>query len=209
MPIWGAFFLLRLHRSPFLWADFARHGEFGIYAAAFLAPSIYHILKSMRKDRFPLKAGSVLLALFGILMAAFIYAGTNPQFGANAVQLGKIDETYLMRFSATLLSLAFAFSFLVVLMDTVINDPDVGYADKVDQAFLRAEVSMDQPTSVPDIADVSAPPAENAIASNDDLRKKFSAERAESPEYPERSEHPDHPEQPEGSEHPEGEDTNG
>jgi hypothetical protein len=179
MPIWGAFFLLRLHHTPFLWVDFARHGEFGIYAAAFLAPAIYQILKIIRRDKFPLKRGSVLLALVGILMAAFIYSGTNPQFAANAaVQVGTIDETYLMRVSGTLLLLAFTFSFFVTLMDTAANDPDLGYADKVNQAFLEAEVTVDQPGLVSDIADVSPPPGEDAPPSSDDLKQQFSADRA-------------------------------
>jgi hypothetical protein len=178
MPIWGAFFLLRLHRTPFLWVDFASHGEFGIYAAAFLAPAIYQILKSIRKDKFPLKTGSVLLALFGILMAAFIYAGTNPQFAANAsVQRGTIDEKYLMRMSGTLLFLAFAFSFLVTLMDTVSSEPDLGYADRVNQAFLQAEITVDQPGLVSDIADLSTP-NEDAIPSSEELKQQFSADRA-------------------------------
>ena len=179
MPIWGAFFLLRLHHTPFLWVDFARHGEFGIYAAAFLAPAIYQILKSIRKDTFPLKTGFVLLGLVGVLLAAFIYAGTNPQFAVNAsVQAGTIDEAYLMWFSGTLLSLAFAFSFFVTLMDTVANDPDLGYADKVNQAFLQAEVTVDHPEVVSDIADVSAPTDEDAVSSNEKLKQQFSADRA-------------------------------
>lgn len=178
MPIWGAFFLLRLHHTPFLWVDFARHGEFGIYAAAFLAPTIYQILKRIRRDKFPLKTGSVLLALFGILMAAFIYAGTNPQFAANAaVQNGTIDEAYLMKVSGTLLLLAFTFSFLVTLMDAVSSEPDLGYADKVNQAILQAEVTADEPTAVSDIADVSSPEAD-AIPSDAVLKEQFNADRA-------------------------------
>jgi len=179
MPIWGAFFLLRLHHTPFVWVDFARHGEFGIYAAAFLAPAIYQILRSIRKDTFPLKTGFVLLGLFGILLAAFIYAGTNPQFAVNAaVQGGAIDEAYLMWFSGSLLSLAIAFSFFVTLMDAVANDPDLGYADKVNQAFLEAEVTVDHPAAVSDIVDVSPPPEEHAIPSNEELKQQFSADRA-------------------------------
>jgi len=178
MPIWGAFFLLRLHHTPFLWVDFARHGEFGIYSAAFLAPAIYQILKSIRRDKFPLKTGSVLLALFGILMAAFIYAGTNPQFAPNAaVQSGTVDEAYLMRISGTLLLLAFTFSFLVTLMDAVASEPDLGYADKVNQVLLQAEVTVDQPAAVSDIADV-APPETGSVPSDANLREQFNADRA-------------------------------
>lgn len=179
MPIWGALFLLRLHRTPFHWVDFASHGEFGIYAAALLAPAIYQILKSIRKDRFPLRTGSVLLALVGILTAAFIYAGTNPQFAANAaVAAGTIDEAYLMTFSGALLVLAFTFSFFVTLMDTVVTEPDLGYANKVDQAFLEAEVTVDQFGSVSDAAEMPSLRNEDAIPSSDDLKRKFNADRA-------------------------------
>ena len=179
MPIWGAFFLLRLHHTPFLWGDFARHGEFGIYAAAFLAPAIYQILKSIKRDTFPLKAGSVLLAVFGILTSAFIYAGTNPQFAPSAaVQGGAVDEAYLMKVSGTLLLLAFTFGFFVTLMDTLANDVDLAYVDKVSQAILKTEITVDQPELVSDIADVSPPPEEHAIPSNEELKQQFSADRA-------------------------------
>jgi len=180
MPIWGAFFLLRLHRAPFLWVDFARHGEFGLYAAALLAPSIHQILKNRRNERFPLQTGSVLLALVGILMAAFIYAGTNPQLAVNAAQkLDQIDESYLMQVSGALLLIAFSFCFFVTLIDTSVNDPDLGVADKVNQAFLRAAVAVEQPESAPE-SDI--PPQDQGDApttTNDDLRQRFNADRAQ------------------------------
>lgn len=178
MPIWGAFFLLRLHRVQFFWVDFARHGEFGLYAAAFLAPAIYQILKSIRRDKFPLRAGSVLIAVVGILMAAFIYAATNPQFGPSVPPQGeKIDETYLMEISGTLLALAFVFSFFVTLMDTAVNDPDLAYLEKVDQAFLRSEVAVERPEPAPAVTD-DVDSHDNEFASSDDLKQRFNADRA-------------------------------
>lgn len=180
MPIWGAFFLLRLHHAPFFWVDFARHGEFGLYAAAFLSPSIYQILKNIRKDKFPLQAGSVLLALVGILMAAFIYAGTNPQLAANAAEkFGPIDEAYLMHASGTLLFIAFAFCFLVTLIDASINDPDLGVVDRVNQAFLQAAVDVGMPEPAPENNNQHPSPDEDAVPQNDDLRQQFNADRAE------------------------------
>jgi hypothetical protein len=178
MPIWGAFFLLRLHRIDFRFADFARHGEFALYAAAFLAPAVYQILRNMRREKFPLKAGSILLALAGILMTAFIYAGTNPQFGATPTNGGQLDEHYLMTVSGSLLSIAFLFSFLVMLIDNVTNDPDLGVSDRVNQAFLEAAVAIDVPKAILHVADIAEQSA-NAIPSNDDLRHQFDSQRAE------------------------------
>lgn len=177
MPIWGAFFLLRLHKAPFVLVDFTRHGELGLYAAAFLAPSVYQILKSIRRDDFPLRGGSVLLALVGILMAAFLYAGTNPQLGANAsMGTGTVDEPYLMQVSGILLLLAFGFSFLVTLIDISVNDPDLGVTDKVEQGFLNAAVAVESPRGVQGVA----PPDhdDNTTPLNDELKRKFNADRA-------------------------------
>jgi hypothetical protein len=183
MPIWGAFFLLRLHREPFQLVEFARHGELGLYAAAFLAPSVYLILKNMRKDKFPPFQGtSVFLALVGILMAAFIYAGTNPQLAASAAEkLEPIDEGYLLQMSGGLLLLALAFGFLVTLIDASVNDPDLGTADRVNQFFLGAAASADQPESVHGLADLD-PPSEDAAISDDHLKQQFNADRTEGDE---------------------------
>ncbi len=181
MPIWGAFFLLRLHRIPFLWVDFARHGEFGLYAAAFLAPAVYQILKNIRRDKFPLKGGAVLLAVAGILMAGFLYAGTNPQFGATPAssQATHVDEIYLVKVSGGLLACAFIFSFLVMLIENVTTDPDLGLADKVNQGFLNAAASLDGPLAVSQIADLSQLDLDDPIPSDEDLGTKFDAKRAE------------------------------
>jgi hypothetical protein len=180
MPIWGAFFLLRLHHEPFQLVDFARHGELGLYAAAFLAPSIYMVLKNMRKDRNPpLQGTSVFLALVGVLMAAFIYAGTNPQFAASAAEkLRSIDEEYLLRTSGVLLLLALGFGFLVTLIDASVADPDLGSMDRVNQFFLSTAASAGQPEIVPELADLQPPSAEAAF-SEDDLRRQFNADRRE------------------------------
>ena len=178
MPIWGAFFLLRLHHSSFRWIDFTRHGEFALYAAAFLAPSVYQILKSFRRNKFPLKGGSVLLALVGILMAAFIYAGTNPQFGPSAGTLPGVDESYLVRVSSILLASAFLFSFMVSLIEMVVSDPDLGVSDDVNQAFLRAAVAMDSPDRTQQSSELLGD-GPGPIPTNEELKIKFKVANAE------------------------------
>jgi len=181
MPIWGAFFLLRLYNITFHWIDFARHGEFGLYAAAFLAPSVYQVLKHFRRQRFPLKGGAVLLALAAILMAAFLYAGTNPHFGGVPVgsPSSRLDESYVMKISTCLLAFAFLFSFLVVLIENVTDDPDLGVSDRVNQGLLSAAVTMEGPQTSSTIADLSGADPEDEIPSEAELGAKFDVKRAE------------------------------
>ena len=120
----------------------------------------------------------MLVAVVGILMAAFIYAATNPQFGPSVTPQGEpIDESFLMQISGFLLIVAFLFSFLITLVDALINDPDLTYAEKVNQAFLRSEVAVEQPESTSTVSE-AADSHDEKFASSDDLKQKFNAYRA-------------------------------
>jgi hypothetical protein len=48
MPIWGTYFVLKLHQQPFHLNDFVKHGEFALYTAAFLAPALQLVVSNIK-----------------------------------------------------------------------------------------------------------------------------------------------------------------
>jgi len=65
MPLWGTLLLWRLHSQNFQFYDLLKHGEFALYAAAFLAPSLQVIASNIKNTKYVLGAGTVFLLVTG------------------------------------------------------------------------------------------------------------------------------------------------
>lgn len=115
LPTWGTALVLRLRGQRILFADFARHGEFALYSAAFLAPALLVIFRYARRSRYVLGAGSGLMAVAGLLVCALVYA-TATSAAINPSE-HSVDVPYLVNFSTSLLVLSLVLALLVAFVE--------------------------------------------------------------------------------------------
>ena len=114
-PVWGGYLLLRLYQKAMSISDFTSNGEFAIYSAALLAPSLYLILKDYKKTNFPNQAIYGLLCSVMLIVATLIFAGvTSVNTGKVAVE---IDKDFLRNGTLILFLLTLILSFFVTALD--------------------------------------------------------------------------------------------
>jgi hypothetical protein len=187
MPIWGTYFLLHLYDQPFVLNDFAKHGEFALYTAAFLAPALQQVVKSIRNQKYVLGTGAVLIAVTGLVISAIIYSGLTTgltlktsleQHGGPVVLLAKPSEAFLFSSTLVLFGSSLVFAFIVTLIENVLMDPSPSKMEGESEAKLRTQFKAAAPEPavgldprVPDV--VAAPPT------NDELALKFTAPQGE------------------------------
>lgn len=140
MPIWGSFFLLKLYGQPFNWNDFVKHGEFALYTASFLAPALQVVIRNIRDARYVLGSGSVLLALFGLLCSAIIYASIATSIAAKLSSTIQIDEPFLFQVSFILFPVSFTFAVVVTLIENQMSTPNVSAIEKDQREELRERI---------------------------------------------------------------------
>ena len=134
LPTWGTALLLRLRGQQIIYSDFARHGEFALYSAAFLAPALLVIFRYARRSRYVLGAGSALLAVAGLLVSAFVYAtATSASVSPNE----PIDIGYLVPFSVCLLVFSFVLAFLAAFMENQAANLNLHEVEEKQQESLR------------------------------------------------------------------------
>lgn len=115
LPTWGTALVLRLRGQQIFFADFAKHGEFALYSAAFLAPALLVIFRYARRSRYVLGAGSGLLAVAGLLVCALVYATATS--ASSAIGAQPIDVDYLVKVSVALLLLGMGMSALIAFLE--------------------------------------------------------------------------------------------
>ena len=124
LPLLASFFLLGLRHQEFHLNDFLRHGEFALYTAAFLAPALQLIVRSMRTSGYVLGTGSVLISVFGLVLSAIVYSGVVTSSGLPSGVSQILDERFLFWISILMLPASLAFSLVVNLMENQRMSPN-------------------------------------------------------------------------------------
>jgi hypothetical protein len=174
MPIWGTYFLLRLHHQQFYLNDFVKHGEFALYTAAFLTPALQLVVTNIRNAKYVLGTGTVLFALAGLVVAVNIYSGV--AVGLPSPQ--QIDEHFLFLVSVILFLSSLAFAFLVTLIEYQVANPNPRKSEAEDSRELNERFSEKQPEVVNSI-DEPAPPDDLEIVPEGELASKFKTDEPE------------------------------
>jgi hypothetical protein len=169
MPIWGTYFLLKLHREHFYLNDFIKHGEFALYTAAFLAPALQLVVRNIKDAKYVLGTGAVLFALAGLVVAVNIYSGV--VVGVPYPQ--QLDETFLFRVSIVLFLSSLGFAVLVTLIENQLVNPNVEKSEAEDRRRLNEKFSERQPQAAAGITDAGATPDEPRLTSENDLASRF------------------------------------
>ena len=129
MPIWGTYFLLKLHHQPFHIDDFAKHGEFALYTAAFLAPALQLVVQNIKDSRYVLGTGAVLFAVAGLVVAVTVYSGV--VVGAPFPE--SLDEHFLFTVSIVLFLASLGFAVVVTLIENQLLNPNLQKSDAEDR----------------------------------------------------------------------------
>jgi hypothetical protein len=137
LPTWGSALLLRLRGQQLVYADFAKHGEFALYSAAFLAPALLVIFRYAKRNRYVLGAGSGLMAVSGLLVSALVYATA----ASAAVNPGghPVDESYLVAFSTGLLVFSLVVALLVAFVENQATNLNLQEVESRQQEELRTK----------------------------------------------------------------------
>jgi len=136
LPVWGTMLLLRVLSRSIRWDDFVVHGEFAIYSASLVGPSLYQIWQLRGKPRAP-GLGFLLVAVTGLLAATLIFAAT--ALVSLIPALGSIDRSFMAWISILLLTGAILFVYFVKILDNIHTSADVpGDAHKDVDALNKA-----------------------------------------------------------------------
>jgi hypothetical protein len=128
VPIWGQIILLTLFSRPFSIFDLLNHGEFVLYSSAFIAPSLYIVIKDFREIKFVRRQLFVLLAGFALFVSALVYAGlvTVTSFSDQLEALRHVvNEKFLLWVSLAILPLSVIYAYLVTVLDNQRSDPNI------------------------------------------------------------------------------------
>ena len=166
MPLWGTCVLWCLHSQKFAFSDFLSHGEFALYAAAFLAPALQQVLRNIKETKYVLGPGSVLVAVAALVVSVLIYSGVQPP--------QPVDEHILLTWSLILLPASVLFSVMVTLIENQMADPDVAGSEKRELERLTDRINAKQPPSASSIAPSSSPQLdEDEASSEQELERAF------------------------------------
>jgi hypothetical protein len=123
-PIWFGWLLLTLLSRRPSWADFSSHGEFALYSAAMLAPTLYIILRDLRDPGFPGRLTLGLLVFTGAVIATGFFAAVTTAF-TTPQPLLTVDQVFLRRGTLGLFTLSAGLAFVVTVLDNARTQPDV------------------------------------------------------------------------------------
>jgi hypothetical protein len=174
MPIWGTYFLLRLHHQQFYLNDFIKHGEFALYTAAFLAPALQLVVRNIKDAKYVLGTGAVLFAVAGLVVAVNIYSGV--VVGVSYPQ--QLDELFLFRVSIILFLSSLGFAVLVALIQDQISSPQVEESEASEQRSLNQRFSERRPESAPSAGPQPPQPDEPGVVPEASLASRFKSDDA-------------------------------
>ena len=140
MPLWGSYFIFRIRGEPIYWHDLTRHGEFALYAAAFLAPILQLIVNNIRDSKRVLGGIALLVGVTGLLLAALMYGTIATNSSA--------DREFIFRASVALLLGSLTFSFFVTLIENErltfdVRELEQQSQDKLKERFLERRGRQD------------------------------------------------------------------
>jgi hypothetical protein len=137
-PLWIGWIIVRSTLGSPEVLDFARHGEFALYTASLLAPSLYLIVRESYDVPFPGAAILALLSLFGILLAVASYTIVAPETSrAIGYTLPKSD--FIGTASVKLFLFSAVLSLVITALDNARARPAVKEIDKLQERALENE----------------------------------------------------------------------
>jgi hypothetical protein len=130
VPIWlGGYVLLPIFNQRFHWVQYGEHGEFALYSAALIAPTLRLIARDVEDFEFVRRQLFLFVGWIILTMSVAIYSGviTASSSAANELSRGagvgstanilSLNVTLLFRSSLCLFIVTAIFSFLVTLID--------------------------------------------------------------------------------------------
>lgn len=136
-PLWLGFIAYSLFGKSVALVDFASNGEFALYCAATVAPTLYLILheRAARLD------GQTLLALIAVvvlLVSVAAYAVVVP-VPSRLISNEFLDREFYATATLILFVVGAAFAFLIAALDLSRTNPAVQQIAESDQRELRAK----------------------------------------------------------------------
>jgi len=116
VPVWGGMFLFKLFSRPVSFSDFSSNGEFALYSATMLAPSLYLILKDYNSSNFLYRHTFALASVLGLLVSMILFAGVTAVH-AGGMGSVNLDQRFLRWVTMLLFLVAVGVSFLVTALD--------------------------------------------------------------------------------------------
>jgi hypothetical protein len=136
-PIWFGWLLLTLLSRPPSWADLSSHGEFALYSAAMLAPTLYILLRDLRAPGFPGRLVLGLLAFTAAVVSTGFFAAVTTAF-AIPQPLLKINQAFLRSGTLGLFVFSALLAFVVTVVDNARSQPDIrGMAATQEQELAK------------------------------------------------------------------------
>lgn len=123
VPVWVGILLFLMFYRPIPWMDFLGHGEFALYSAALIAPSLYLVVTDREEAPFPRRGLFVLGAGVVLLFSVTLFAGITVLIRADLIQ--RIDDTVVAWLSLLLFFVSISIAFLVTLLDNSRRFPAV------------------------------------------------------------------------------------
>jgi hypothetical protein len=117
LPVYGGMILFKLFSRGVHFSDFSDNGEFALYSAAMIAPSLYLILKDYGSSNFLYRRAFALISFLGLLCATILFAGVTAvrTGGLGAIA---VDQQFLRWFTILLFMVAIFLSFLTSALDS-------------------------------------------------------------------------------------------
>jgi hypothetical protein len=171
MPLWVTLFMRWAYGLPFRVESFILRGDFALYSAAFLAPTLYEIAARMKSEKSRLGLGAMILSTLGLLFSALIYTVLNPEMATNGVALQVHNAAGVIRLSLAMLFLAFLFAVCVFLNQQQLDPEDLANAELIDSNILSTK--MDELGPQPTAAEPIAAPVEEPADTEAELKNKF------------------------------------
>lgn len=139
-PVWAHALILPLVSQGHRWLDVIRRGELLLYSAAFLAPSIYVVVR-FADAPFIHRPIFVLVSVMGLLCSTALFAGITA-FGSGFGVVPPLNQDLILLLSVPLFGVAVVLAFFVNLFDNVRTNPDVRSAVAAERR--RLEERFDQ-----------------------------------------------------------------
>lgn len=172
-PLWGTYILLRIQTKSPAFNDFVVHGEFAVYAAAFIAPSLWVILRNMKEKGPLLGTGAVLIGLFALLACVAVYSGILLAPIENGKRV--VDEKLIRNWSVILFGGSLIFAIIVAFTGEQQANPKSVEAEE--QTELADRVASKQPPKT-QVAPITDETTLTAPVTQEELKRQFNPPEA-------------------------------
>jgi hypothetical protein len=143
VPIWlGGYVLLPIFGTRFSWVEYGKHGEFALYSAALLAPTLRLIAKDIDNFVFVRRQGFLFFGWIFLTGSVAIYSSV---IAADRIAQGtaNLNTALMVVMSLVLYAASLIFSFVVIIIDsqrlpTNLRDIVKAQATKLEADFDKA-----------------------------------------------------------------------